>query len=412
MTAASIARGFWNGGLGRSVAAVRVEEREPGGDDGAALGRRHRFLAYEPALDGLRGVAIAGVLAFHAFAASGIDAVRGGFLGVSLFFTLSGFLITSLLLRERDVTGGNDWQRFWARRIRRLAPAALVVVAVVIVASGPFAVLHARTADAVAATWSVTNWHIIAAGEARILQTVVGPLGPTWSLAVEEQFYVGLVVLVVLAMRTGAPRRVLAAVCALGWVVPVALTNLVSGWHPSLEFGTWARAPELFAGVALALWVTGARPPRLGPAQGDAVAGLGLAVLVLLMLFVSYDPPWLLRGGYGPVGIVSAVTLLGAMSRGRVAVALSNRPLVALGAVSYSLYLVHWPVILIVDEDRTALHGWALAAVRIVVALAVAAVLHVAVERPIRRLQVPWRPTFATWLAAGGILTVAAILML
>src|SRR6478609_5974932 len=274
----------------------------------------------------MRGIAIAGVVAFHALAASGIDAVRGGFLGVSLFFTLSGFLITSLLLCEHDSTGGNDLRRFWARRIRRLAPASLVVVAAIIVLSAA-RVLHARTADAVAATWSVTNWHIIVAGQSKILQTVVGPLGPTWSLAVEEQFYVVLVVLVVLAMRAGAPRRVLAVICGIGWATPVALANAVTGWHPTLEFATWARAPELFAGVALALWVTGRRPPRWTPAHGDVAAGAGLVVLVGLMLFVTYDPPWLLRGGYGLVALVSAVTLLGALSHGRVAGALANRPL-------------------------------------------------------------------------------------
>jgi peptidoglycan/LPS O-acetylase OafA/YrhL len=253
---------------------------------------RHRFLTYEPALDGMRGIAIAGVVAFHALAASGIDAVRGGFLGVSLFFTLSGFLITSLLLNERTRTGDNDLRHFWSRRIRRLAPASLVAVVVTIVLSGPWSVLHARPSDAVAATWSVTNWHIILSGQGRLLQTVVGPLGPTWSLAVEEQFYLGLVGLLVAAMATRTPRRVMAVICALGWVVPMVLTNLATSWHPSLEFSTWSRAPELFAGVALALWVTGDRPPRWTALVGDLVAGAGLVILVGLMLFVDYSPPW------------------------------------------------------------------------------------------------------------------------
>lgn len=377
-----------------------------------AAPERHRFLAYEPALDGMRGIAIAGVVAFHAFAASRIDAVRGGFLGVSLFFTLSGFLITSLLLRERDANGGNDLHRFWARRIRRLAPASFVAVAAVIALSGPWKVLHAQTADAVAATWSVTNWHIIVAGQDKILQTVVGPLGPTWSLAVEEQFYVGLVVLLVLAMATRAPRRVLAVVCAIGWVVPMLLSNVVTDWHPTLEFATWARAPELFAGVALALWVTGSRPPRWSGGRGDLVAGAGLVVLVALMLFVDYSPPWLLRGGYAIVAVVSALTILGALAHGRVAGGLGTRPLVALGTVSYSLYLVHWPTILVLDEERTGLHGWALAALRIAAAVVIAIVLHLAVERPLRRLQTPWWPTFAAWLTGGAVLTVAALALL
>jgi len=388
---------------------VRVAE-DP--DTAANLGRQHRFLAYEPGLDGLRGIAIAGVLCFHAFAASGIDLVRGGYLGVSLFFTLSGFLITSLLLRERASTGGNDLRRFWARRIRRLAPASLVVVVVVIALSGPWSVLHARTSDAVAAAWSVTNWHIIAAGQDAILQTVVGPLGPTWSLAVEEQFYVGLVVLVVLAMATRTPRRVLAVVCAIGWVVPMLLTNLVTDWHPTLEFATVMRAPELFAGVALALWTTSDRPPRWSAGRGDVAAGVGLVVLIGMMLLVDYDPPWQLRGGYGLIALVSAATILGTVARGRVGTALGNRPLVALGLVSYSLYLVHWPVILILDEQRTGLHRWSLALVRIAVAVVAAIVLHVVVERPIRRMRTPWWPTFAAWLAACAGVTVAAVALL
>jgi peptidoglycan/LPS O-acetylase OafA/YrhL len=374
--------------------------------------RRHRFLGYEPGLDGLRGIAIAGVLAFHAFAASGIDLVRGGYLGVSLFFTLSGFLITSLLLNERTSTGGNDLRRFWSRRIRRLAPASLVVVAVVILLSGPWSVLHARTSDAVAATWSATNWHIIAAGQGAILQTVVGPLGPTWSLAVEEQFYLGLVLLIVLATATRSPRRVLAVACVIGWAVPMLLANLATDWHPALEFATMMRAPELFAGVALALWTTGDRPPRWSAATGDGAAGIGLIVLIGMMLLIDYDPPWQLRGGYGLIGLVSAATILGALAHGRVNGALSARPLVALGTISYSLYLVHWPTILVLDEQRTGLHRWALAIVRIVAAIVVAIVLHVAVERPIRRLRTPWWPTFAAFVAASLAVTVGAVVLL
>jgi len=283
---------------------------------------------------------------------------------------------------------------------------------VVIALSGPWTVLHARTSDAVAATWSVTNWHIIAAGQDAILQTVVGPLGPTWSLAVEEQFYVGLVVLVVLAMATRTPRRVLAVVCAVGWAVPMLLTNLVTDWHPTLEFATVMRAPELFAGVALALWTTSDRPPRWSAGTSDVAAGIGLVVLIGMMLLVDYDPPWQLRGGYGLIALVSAATILGTVARGRVGTALGNRPLVALGLISYSLYLVHWPVILILDEQRTGLHRWSLALLRIAVAVVAAIVLHVLVERPIRRMRTPWWPTFAAWLAACAGVTVAAVALL
>ncbi len=170
--------------------------------------------------------------------------------------------------------------------------------------------------------------------------------------------------------------------------------------------------PELFAGVALALWVTGDRPPRWSAPVGDVAGGAGLAVLIGLMLFVDYSPPWLLRGGYGFVAIVSAVTILGALAHGRVARALGGRPLVALGTISYSLYLVHWPTILVVDEERTGLHRWPLAVVRIAVAVVVAIILHVVVERPIRHLRTPWWPTVAAWLAASAAVTLAAVVIL
>ena len=120
----------------------------------------------------------------------------------------------------------------------------------------------------------------------------------------------------------------------------------------------------------------------------------------------------MLRGGYGFVAIVSAATILGALAHGRVAGGLGWRPLVALGTISYSLYLVHWPTILVLDEERTGLHGWALALLRIAAAVVLAVVLHVLVERPIRRLRTPWWPTFGAWLAASAVVTVVAVVLL
>ena len=368
--------------------------------------------AYEPSLDGMRGICIAAVVLYHGAAQAGLTGwVRGGFIGVSVFFTLSGFLITSLLLREHSPPGGIRLAQFWSRRIRRLWPASFVVVTAVIALSarGP---LSATGADAIAATWNVTNWHVIAGGDAKLLQTIVGPLGPTWSLAVEEQFYILLALLMVAVVRVRRPHRVLAVVAALGIVVPVALSNMVTDWQPSLEFNTFLRMPELFAGVLLAVWHRSRHRVGLGSTAGDALAGVGVAVLVGLFLLADYTPPWLLRGGYSLVAMVTAFTVAGLLQHGRVAAALAVRPLRWLGTISYSLYLVHWPAMSVLTRERTHRDGVALLAVLLTVSVLTAWVLHRVIERPIRQLRTAPLPTLSAGFAAAAVLTVVALVAL
>ncbi|MDP2293084.1 MAG: acyltransferase [Actinomycetota bacterium] len=368
--------------------------------------------AYEPSLDGMRGVCIVAVVVYHACAVSGLSGwMRGGFIGVSVFFTLSGFLITSLLLREQSATGGVSLRSFWSRRIRRLWPATFAVVLAVVLLSawGP---LSARSADTIATTWSVTNWHVIRGGEAQLLQTIVGPLGPTWSLAVEEQFYIVLALLFVMVSRLRHARTVLAVVATAGVLVPAVLTNVVSDWHPTLEFSTVLRMPELFMGVLLALGHHRIQHADLTARTGDLLAGGGLAVLVALFLLVDYSPPWLLRGGYTAVAVVSAVTIVGLLQRGAVARALGGQPLHWLGTVSYSLYLVHWPVYSVLTADRMGFDGVGLAAVILGAAVLVAWGLHVLVERPVRRMTTAPTPTIAAGLLAGAVLTVTSLVLL
>lgn len=332
----------------------------------------------------MRGVAIAAVVVYHACAASGLGWVRGGFIGVSVFFTLSGYLITSLLLREHETTGAIDRRRFWVRRIRRLSPAATVVVLGVVGLSAGH-VLAARASDATVALWGVTNWHVILGGQARLLQTVVGPLGPTWSLAVEEQLYLLLLVAVVLATALANPRRALGVVAASVTVSSVVLANTISDWHPRLEFGTDVRAAEIAVGVGLALVLSGPRAPAWSPRTGDLAAGVGLLALVVCFLVVDYDPPWLLRGGYTLVALVTAVTLAGLLRHGWLEAVLGRPGIVGLGRISYSLYLVHWPVMSVLSSERTRLHGAAQASAQIAAAVMVAGLLYVLVEQPVRR---------------------------
>lgn len=368
--------------------------------------------AYEPSLDGMRGVCIAAVVLFHGCAQAGLVGwVRGGFIGVSVFFTLSGFLITSLLLRQYSAAGNIQLSQFWARRIRRLWPAAFVVVSAVI-AFSVSGTLAAQSSDTIAASWNVTNWHVIASGESKLLQTIVGPLGPTWSLAVEEQFYVVLALLLVAVLPLRRSTTWLTAAALLGVVIPVVLSNLTTDWQPSLEFNTVLRMPELFVGVLLALWHRSSRWQLTNTLVGDGLAGGGLVTLVGLFLLADYSPPWLLRGGYTVVALVTALTIVGLLRHGRVATALSGKPLRTLGVVSYSLYLVHWPVMSVLTRGRTGLHGTPLLAVLLAVSVSIAWALHVWVERPVRRLDAAPLPTIAAGLAGAVLLTVVSLVAL
>jgi peptidoglycan/LPS O-acetylase OafA/YrhL len=374
--------------------------------------QRRRTLPYEPSLDGLRAFAIVVVVLYHACSAAGYrDWFRGGFLGVSVFFTLSGFLITSLLLAEHDRSGRIAFDRFWVRRIRRLVPALLTVVAGVVVLSA-FDVLAARRTDAAAAIWSFTNWHVIIGGEQKLLQTIVGPLGPTWSLAVEEQLYLLLVLAVLVAHRRSVPQRALLAIALGAIAVSIASANLVSDWQPRLEYGTDTRAAEVAVGVVLAV-VWRSRPHlRWSPKVGDLVAALGLAALVGLVAFADFDPPWLLRGGFTIVALVSALTITGLLAHGRVERLLGTRPVVYLGTLSYSLYLVHWPVILTLNGPRLGIAGWRLVGIQVAAGVACAALLHHVVEQPIRRGRSTIGPTMVAYLGAGLALTAVAVVVL
>lgn len=368
--------------------------------------------AYEPSLDGMRGVCIVAVVVFHACAVAGLGGwMRGGFIGVSVFFTLSGFLITSLLLREHGTTGRIDLPSFWARRIRRLWPASFVVVLAVIILSAT-APLAARASDAIAATWNVTNWHVIAGGEGKLLQTIVGPLGPTWSLAVEEQFYIVLALLLVVVARARRPHIVLTSIGLVGVLVPAVLSNVITDWQPSLEFNTLLRMPELFMGVLLAVWHHGGRRSIGGTTTADLIAGLGLTVLVGLFFFVDYSPPWLLRGGYALVALVTALTLAGLLRHGRVAQLLAWPPLRRLGTVSYSLYLVHWPVMSVLTRDRTGHDRWLLVGIVVAISLSVAWALHLLVERPVRRMRTAPRTTIVAGGLTAATLTALSLVLL
>ena len=353
------------------------------------------------ALDGLRGLAVAAVLAYHC----GFGWARGGFLGVSLFFTLSGFLITSLLLAERSATGRIALGAFWGRRARRLLPAAFVALAGIVVFGASVATgsqLRALRGDVLGALAYVANWRFVLAGTSYgDLWSAPSPVQHFWSLAIEEQLYVVLPLLVTATLALGrGRRRPLAVVLGVALAGSVAATFAVTD-QLRAYYGTDVRAAELLAGALLAV-VLSARPDagrRL--ARGGPLA---LALLLLAWSTTTQTDGRLYDGGLLAHAALAVVLILAARGDGLVATVLAARPLRWLGRISYGAYLYHWPIFLWLSEARTGLDGAPLAIVRVAVSLALAEVSVRLLEEPIRhgaRLRRRTAPLVFTTAALG-----------
>ena len=357
-------------------------------------------LGYRPALDGLRAVAVLAVMLEH----SGVRRpggtgllVPGGFLGVDVFFVISGFLITSLLLIERGRTGRVDLGRFWVRRARRLLPAVGLMVAVtcVVVATTDVAVDRPTLrGDAAAALAYVANWRFIVTDQSYFAAFgLPSPFRHLWSLSVEEQWYLvfppALVALLAFVRRrTGVLLAVLgvAVVASAVWMAVCATPGQDAS---RAYYGTDTRVQTLLVGAALAVVMV--RLPAFAPRFARLTPGLGvLGLVALAVLFVTVrgQQPELYEGGFLVVAAASAAAVAGVAFPGATGPAcwvLGRRPVVAIGRLSYGLYLWHWPVFVLMTPDRVGLTGAELAVARVVVAFAVATASYLLVEQPIRR---------------------------
>jgi peptidoglycan/LPS O-acetylase OafA/YrhL len=361
-------------------------------------------------LDGLRGVAVLGVLLFHAN-----GRLRGGYLGVDLFFVLSGFLITSILLRQHDRTGAIDLRAFWLRRARRLMPALLSLMpAIALYAktlAGEAELASLRT-DALATMGYVANWRAVVAHRSYWeMFAAPSPLEHTWSLAIEEQFYVvwPLVVAATLALGRGrgalvperewdktraAKRRALLVLTLVLTLASAAAMTLLyeEGSTTRVYLGTDTRGAAILIGALLAIAggaaASGARTSR----RIDIAGAFAAVVLALAWGWLDGQSELLYRGGFWATEIAAAVLILCCVRSpaGFVARALSVRPLTALGAISYGVYLWHWPIYVVLTEERVGLGGLALLTVRIAVTLVIAATSYRYFERPIREHGLRW----------------------
>jgi len=384
----------------------------------AAIPKVH--IRYEPALDGLRGLAVIGVLLFHGQFAW----AEGGFLGVSTFFTLSGFLITTLLVTEHQARGTVSLRTFWTRRFRRLMPASVAVLAGISVLFGLFVAdasqLNDLRGDVLSALFYVANWHFIVSDQSYTdLFTQPSPVQHFWSLAIEEQFYVVFPLLVFGVLRVAkGSRAVLGAVLAALTVGSVAL--MLAQYEPGLAttqvyYSTFTRAAELLIGAILALVLFGRGPLRRpGAVLLAAAAGvLALGATVWCWINVGQQDSWLYQGGLTVYALFSAALILAAVQvTGPVQTIFSRAPIVALGKISYGVYLYHWPIFLWLTPERTGLSLWPLFVLRVAVTLFLSVLSYWYIEQPVRqRIMLVSRRSWLVAPAAVAVVALAAVMV-
>jgi peptidoglycan/LPS O-acetylase OafA/YrhL len=372
-------------------------------------------MAHIPSLDGLRGLAVIGVLLFHA------GYLTGGFLGVDLFFALSGFLITRLLVREADRTRTIDLIGFWGRRFRRLLPAVLVLLVAVMLWARWFGSPDQWATTLNDGPWAqfyLANWHQIGSDRGYWESFADPPLlGHLWSLAIEEQFYVVWPLVAALVWRmTKRGNDVLLAVClggaALSFLVMLALFD---GGDPTRVYmGTDTRASSILIGAALGTrpavaWVT--RMVQARPRVVDLVMVVAIGLIAAMWITIDgASSAVLFRGGLlVHSGLAAIVVAFAAVRLGWVTRLLGTPVLQWFGRLSYSLYLWHWPVYAVLNQRRTGLDGLELLALRVAVSIAFALASYHLVEVPLRR-KTPWTHGSAgRWAFVGAMGAVAML---
>lgn len=348
-------------------------------------------------LDGLRGFALLLMLWFHFRAGE----MPGGWVGICVFFPLSGFLITRLLLEELDRTATVSLRGFWARRARRLLPALLGVLAI----AAPLAMITGLDAhDVTGAVWStllyVNNWWQLGQDTDYWAQLSghVAPFEHLWSLSVEEQFYVAWPLIVLAVWKVAPrPRRALLGLCLV--VIAAGVTLGIVGAPGSdvtaVYYSTIVRSAEILAGASLAI-VLAARPAwftRVSASVRDAAGWFGIAFVVVVGITLSGTRTGFIEnGGMFASAVAGCLAIVGCLAGGTLTRVMDWRVLRWFGTRSYGIYLWHWPIFVLVTEESAGLSGWWLTAVHAGLTGGCAVLSYWLIEEPWRTRRARRRP--------------------
>jgi peptidoglycan/LPS O-acetylase OafA/YrhL len=384
---------------------------------------------YLPGLDGMRAVAVVAVMIYHANSTW----LKGGFIGVEVFFVISGYLITLLLIAEHEKTGQVNMKNFWVRRFRRLLPALFMMLLLLSIWTAVFErdALGQLRGDLLGGLAYISNWYQIFIGAGYSASNDFAPLRHLWSLAVEEQFYFVWPIVMVALLRQGSRKIADLSVWLFGAAVFVTVVVAVL-YHPgpidadpsntpaayweiggrfiskgdALYLSTLSRSSGLLLGAAFAMvW----RPVAMmrGPLQNkaralDGLAVVGFAILALMSWKVGFidtfgdnsADPWLFRGGFFVAGIATLLIIAAVTHRDSLtAKALSGPTMLWIGTRSYGLYLYHWPIYQIVRNTagtKLKFHEWVLCMVATAI---ITEISYRYIETPIRKgqLAAAWR---------------------
>jgi len=348
-------------------------------------------LGYQSALDGLRAVAVLAVMAYHA----AMPWAEGGFLGVDIFFVLSGFLITTLLAREQARSGTLRLGRFYMRRTLRLLPALVTVAAFVHIyvwwTAAPAPVVAVLRRETALTLLYMANWAQVAG-----LLHPFGFFGHAWSLAIEEQFYI-LWPLALGTMLRHLSRPAILAILAAAAAASALLRALL--WDGPASFsrafhGSDTRAEALLVGALVALLLAwGYLPSRaVKRATSGPLAAAAALVLAILLTQASSMSDRMFHGGFTVAAVATALLLVDLQRSpdGACARVLSWPPLVAIGRISYGLYLWHWPLFLICRPEALGISPLAATFVRLAATFGAATLSWVLIERPFLRWKQHW----------------------
>jgi peptidoglycan/LPS O-acetylase OafA/YrhL len=349
-------------------------------------------MKYLPGLDGVRAIAVAAIVSYHL----GAPWLPGGVLGIGVFFTLSGYLITTILLTTWARRGDLDLRNFWLRRARRLLPALIMVLIVVLVATPVLDhdVLPQRGIEALAALFAVSNWTTIASVSYVQPFSSPGPLDHLWSLAVEEQFYLLWPLLLLLLFKTlrGRLDRMALVTLALATVSFLLMLLPAAAGFENLHAyqGTDAGAGGLLIGAALAMvWPPTQLANKVSEDQRRLVDLLGagaLVIIVAMFVLINENSIWLSRAGLLLLSLATAV-LVGAVVHPASVVGpiLGVLPLRWIGERSYGIYLWHLPVVAFLPQGVLAAHPLLRAGGQLALIILLSAMSWTVLENPIRR---------------------------